>query len=219
MKRGRPRDEYAHGEFRGVVLQELTRRSLSLRVLELLTGINRGTLSAVLNGKRPCERQDRATILRALGFAPDRQSPFLPPDSTPDEHDRILLDGPLSSHVRPQQGQRFLSRAQFPEAYREFRQVFEVAATEGNTALQAEAAGYLGWFYGELERFDDSGRWLRESIRLIESELRMSRDEIVASISGSAPISATSENLAQILGRALRIYNKVVTVKVLHDLD
>src|SRR5580658_488794 len=101
MKRGRPRDEYAHGEFRGVVLQELTRRSLSLRVLELLTGINRGTLSAVLNGKRPCERDDRAAILRALGFAPDRQAHFLPPDSL-GEPDRVLLDGQLSSHARLQ---------------------------------------------------------------------------------------------------------------------
>jgi hypothetical protein len=220
MKRGRPRDEYADGEFRGVVLQELTRRSLSLRVLELLTGINRGTLSAVLNGKRPCERHDRSAILRALGFAPDREPRFLPPDSaSPGERDRILLDGQLSSHARLQQGQSFMSRAQFQEAYREFRQVFEGAAAVGNTMLQAEAAGFLGWFHGELERFDDSRRWLLESIRLIESDLRMSTDEIVESIGRSAPISATSERCAQILGRALRIYSKVLTVKILHDLD
>jgi hypothetical protein len=220
MKRGRPRDEYADGEFRGVVLQELTRRSLSLRVLELLTGINRGTLSAVLNGKRPCERHDRVAILRALGFAPDRQPRFLPPDSaSPGERDRILLDGQLSSHARLQRGQRFMSRAQFQEAHREFRQVFEGAAAGGNTMLQAEAAGFLGWFHGELERFDDSRRWLLESIRLIESDLRMSAAEIVESIGGSAPISATSERWAQTLGRALRIHNKVLTVRVLHDLD
>jgi hypothetical protein len=220
MKRGRPRDEYAHGEFRGVVLQELTRRSLSLRVLELLSGINRGTLSAVLNGKRPCERQDRATILRALGFAPDRQSRFLPPDSgSPAAQDRILLDGQLSSHARLQQGQRFMSRAQLPEAHREFNQVFEGAAACGDTILQAEAAGYLGWFYGELERFEDSRRWLLESIRLVESNLGMSTDEIVESIGGSAPISASSERLAQTLGRALRIHNKVLTVRVLHHLE
>jgi hypothetical protein len=220
MKRGRPRDEYAHGEFRGVVLQELTRRSLSLRVLELLTGINRGTLSAVLNGKRPCERQDRAAILRALGFTPDRQAHFLPADSaSPGEHDRILLDGQLSSHARLQQGQRFMSRAQFPEAYREFRQVFEGAAAGENSTLQAEAAGYLGWFYGELERFEDSRRWLLESIRLVEGDLLMNTDKIVESISGSALISASSERSAQILARALRIYNKVLTVRVLHDLE
>ena len=220
MKRGRPRDEYAHGEFRGVVLQELPRRSLSLRVLELLTGINRGTLSAVLNGKRPCERQDRAAILRALGFGPDRQGRFLPPDSaSTGEHDRILLDGQLASDARLQQGQRFMSRAQFPEAHREFRQVFEGAAAGRNSMLQAEAAVLLGWFHGELERFDDSRRWLLESIHLIESDLRMSTAEIVESISGSASISATSEGLAQTLGRALWIYSKVLTVKVLHDLD
>jgi len=220
VKRGRPSDEYPHGEFRGVVLEELTRRSLSLRVLELLSGVNRGTLSAVLNGKRPCEKHDRAAILRALGFAPDRQVNFLPPASASlGEHDRILLDGQLSSHAQLQQGQSFMSRAQFPEAYRQFREVFEGAAADGETMLQAEAAGFLGWFHGELERFEDARRWLLESVRLIENDLRMSTDEIVASIGGSAPISAAAQRSAQTLARALRIYGKVLSVKLLHDLD
>lgn len=220
MKRGRPRDEYALGEFRGEVLQELTRRSLSLRGLQLLTGIHRGTLSAVLNGKRPCEREDRGAILRALGFAPDRQAHFLPPEMvSTGPQDRVLLDGQLASQARLVQGQRFMSRAQFPEAHHQFRLVFEGAASAGDTILQAEAAGYLGWFYGELERFEDSRRWLLESIRLVESELRLSTDDIVECIGGSAAISAASERLAQILGRALRIYNKVLTVRVLHDLE
>ena len=128
MKRGRPRDEYAHGEFRGVVLQELTRRSLSLRGLQLLTGINRGTLSAVLNGKRPCERQDRSTILRALGFGRDHQGHFLSSEAASRrEQDRVLLDGQLSSHARLQHGQRFMSRAQFADAHHQFRHVFEGA--------------------------------------------------------------------------------------------
>lgn len=201
-------------------MQELTRRSLSLRVLELLTGINRGTLSAVLNGKRPCERQDRAAILRALGFTPDRQAQFLPSDAaSPGERDRFLLDGRPASHARLQQGQKFMSAAQFPEAYREFRQVFEGAAAVGNTVLQAEAAGYLGWFHGELEQFEDSRRWLLESIRLVETDLGMSTDDIVGSLCGSAPISATSEGSIHILGRALRVYNKVLTVRVVHELE
>ena len=220
MKRGRPRDEYANGEFRGLVLQELTRRSLSLRVLELLSGINRGTLSAVLNGKRPCERQDRAAILSALGFGPDHQARFLPNGSaSPGEHDLILLDGQLSPHERLQQGQRFMSRAQLSEAHHQFRQVLEGAAAHGDTTLQAEAAGYLGWFYGELERFEESRRWLLESIRLIEGDLGMSTDEIVDSVGGSAAMSAASQRSAQVLARALRIYNKVLTVRVLHDLE
>jgi hypothetical protein len=85
--------------------------------------------------------------------------------------------------------------------------------------LQAEAAGYLGWFHGELERFDDSRRWLLESIRLVENHLGMGSDEIVASVGASEALTATSFASAQILGRALRIYSKVLTVKILHDLD
>jgi hypothetical protein len=220
LKRGRPSDQYPGGEFRGVVLEELTRRSLSLRVLELLSGVNRGTLSAVLNGKRPCERHDRAAILRALGFAPEHQSRFFSVDATASgEHDRILLDGRLASNPGLQLGQRFMSSAQFPDAYRQFRETFEVALADGDTMLQAEAAGILGWFHGELERFEDARRWLLESIRLIENDLKMRTDEIVEAIDGSAPISAVSQRPAQILARALRIYGKILSVKILHDLD
>lgn len=215
VKRGRPRDEYPHGEFRGVVLQELTRRSLSLRVLELWSGVNRGTLSAVLNGKRPCERGDRSAILNALGLLTEKKAVFVPGS----EQDRILLDGRPARHEDLQHGQRFMSRAQFAEAHDQFRRVFEAAVASGDTTLQAEAAGFLGWFHGELERFDDARRWLIESIRLIEGELGMKTDEIVNSVKADVAMSAMSERQAQILSRALRIYCKVLTVRIVHDLD
>jgi hypothetical protein len=41
MKRGRRRDQYPQGDFRNVVLSELAGRGLSLRSLEILSGVNR----------------------------------------------------------------------------------------------------------------------------------------------------------------------------------
>ena len=220
MKRGRPRDDYPQGEFRSVVLEQITRRSMSLRVLEILTGINRGTLSAVLNGKRPCERQDRTAILRALGIAPDGQDQFPPIDTNViSGRDRVLLDGLPASHPNLQHGQILMSRGQFAEAHEQFRQTFAGFAAEGSAILQAEAAALLGWSYGELERFGDARRWLGESVRLIERDLRLTSDEILDSLGTSGPISETSMRYAQTLARALRVYAKILTVKIVHEMD
>ncbi len=219
MRRGRPRDEYPHGEFRGAVLGTLAQRSLSLRVLEVLSGVNRGTLSAVLHGRRPCGRQDRAAIMHALGFESSVRARFLPNAAEPSEYDRILLDGRISAHPQLQRGQALMSRAQFAEACHEFNAVFETAAAGGDALCQAEAAASLAWFHGELERFHDARRWSGVSIGLLENHLGMGADEIIDSVSSSQCVSATSAKAAQVLSRALRVYSKVLAVRIVHHLE
>ncbi len=99
MKRGRPRDEYPNGEFRGTVLGNLAQRSLSLRVLETLSGVNRGTLSAVLHAKRPAKDKTAslscAPRLRAAYVQPYRGSMKLK------SHFMLNAKNGLESSIRP----------------------------------------------------------------------------------------------------------------------
>ncbi len=220
MRRGRRRDQYPQGEFRSTVLHVLGERNQSLRGLETLSGVNRGTLSGVLHGKRPCGREDRAAIMRALGFGAEVQERFLPVVSkSGSEHDRILFDGTLSAHPPLQLGQRLMSRAQFSEAHVVFRGVYDASAATGNILLQAEAAGWLGWFHGELERFDHARQLTRASIGLIERHLGMNADEVICSLSASRKLTSTEETAAEILSRGLRIYSKVLAVRIVHHLE
>jgi len=219
MKRGRPRDEYPNGEFRGTVLGNLAQRRLSLRALETLSGVNRGTLSAVLHGKRPCGRQDRAAILHALGFGSEVQARFLPVATSASEYDRISFDGRISAHPQLQGGQGLMSRAQFSEAYHEFKNVFETAVADGDTLGQAEAAGWLAWYHGELERFTEARRWVGVSIGLLERRLGMNTAEVIDSVSASQSLSSASEKTAHVLSRALRVHGKILAVRIVHNLE
>jgi hypothetical protein len=220
MKRGRPRDEYPSGDFRSTVLGTLAQRSFSLRALETVSGVNRGTLSAVLHGRRPCGRQDRAAIMRALGFGPDVQSRFLPAGSAASgECDRVLLDGRLSAHPQLQRGLVLMSRAQFAEAYQEFRNVFDSAALGGDKILQADAAGRLAWFHGELEQFMDARRWANVSVGLLEAYLGLNADRIIDAVATSQSRSGAREKGAYVLSRALRVHSKVLAVRIVHHLE
>lgn len=220
MRRGRRRDEYPYGEFRASVLDQLAVRGLGLRSLELLSGVNRGTLSGVLHGKRPCGREDRLSIMNALGFGADIQARFLPEGLIiPAGHDRILLDGSVSAQPGLRRGQEFMSRAQFAEAYREFRAAFDSATVTGDALHQADAASRVGWFYGELEQFDMSRHWTALSIRLIERHLGLRTDEIIESVHPSRRIDESSERAAHILSRSLRFYSKIFAVRLLHHME
>lgn len=220
MKRGRRRDEYPSGDFRGAVLGRVAARGLSLRALESLSGVNRGTLSGVLHGARPCERQDRAAIMHALGFAPEDQARFLPVGSVAAaEFDRVLLDGRVSAHPHLQRGQLLMSRAQFSEAHGEFRSVFDDAANGADKLLQADAAGRLAWFHGELERFRDARRWARISVGLLETYLGLNADQIIDAVSSSQSHADTSRKAAYVLSRALRVHSKVLAVRIIHHLE
>lgn len=219
-KRGRPRDEYPQTEFRGVVLGALAQRGLGLRTLETLSGVNRGTLSAVLHGKRPCGRDDRGAIMHALGFAADAQARFLPPPAAPpSEHDRVLLDGRLSAHPQLQRGLVLMSRAQFSEAYREFRSAFDDAAHGRDKLLQADAAGRLAWYHGELEGFVEARRWARVSVALLEDHLGLNADQIIDNIGGSPSGGDACHKAAYVLSRALRVHSKVLAVRIVHHLE
>ena len=220
MKRGRPRDEYPNGEFRGTVLGNLAQRSISLRGLETLSGVNRGTLSAVLHGKRPCGRQDRAAIMHALGFGSDVQARFLPAGSAATgECDRILLDGRLSAHPQLQRGLLLMSRAQFADAYQEFKNVYDVAAAGTDKILQADAAGRLAWFHGELEQFRDARRWAHVSVGLLETYIGLHADQIIDAMSTLQSRSGARERSAYVLSRALRVHSKVLAVRIVHHLE
>jgi hypothetical protein len=220
MRRGRPSDDYPVDEFRRLILGFFAERALSLRVLESLSGINRGTLSGVLNGKRPCEREDRAAIMRALGIAPEVQTRFLSltSDDAP-RHELILLDGRVSAHPHLQRAQILMSQAQFGSAYQGFRAVFDGAGARGDTLLQADAAAWLGWFHGELERFNDALGWADTSIRLVERHLGMNVPGIIACVHPSQGVAAGPDVALEVLSRALRIRGKILAVRIVHHTE
>jgi hypothetical protein len=220
MRRGRPSDDYPRREFCSLVLGTVAERSLSLRVVEALSGVNRGTLSGILHGQRPCERKDRAAILRALGFGLEVQARYLLSASADvSEHERILLDASVSPHPLLHRAQDLMSRGQFAEAHHEFNNVFDMASAQGDGLLQADAATWLAWSHGELERFNDARRWTATSIRLIESNLRMGVEDIINSISVSQPLEDKSREAALVLSRALRYRGKILAVRIVHHME
>jgi len=103
-ERGRPRDAYPKSEFRLTVIRALTADGVSLRRLEALSGVNRGTLSGVLHGHRPCERHARKAIIRALGL----RNEDLANCSTPAHHSRSE-----QGRIVAQEHSGFLPAAQF----------------------------------------------------------------------------------------------------------
>jgi len=158
--------------------------------------------------------------MHALGFGSEIQNQFVPAVvATSAEHDRILLDGRISANPRLQRGQLLISRAQFAEAYQQFRCEFDMAVAAGDALGRAEAAGWLGWFHGELEHFGDSLRWTGVSTSTIESHLGMSTDEITDSVTVSQSPSSTTEKATQVLSRALRVRSKVLAVRIVHHLE
>jgi hypothetical protein len=159
-------------------------------------------------------------ILQALGFGTDEQAHFLPAAiPAPHEYDRISFDGRPSAHPQLRRAQALMSRAQFSEAHQQFVHVFETAGAGGDAVLQAEAAGWLGWCHGELERFEQARFWTSASIGLIEKHLGMRANEIIESVNPSRLLSPSSERAALVLSRALRIRAKVLSVRIVHHLE
>jgi hypothetical protein len=131
----------------------------------------------------------------------------------------LELDGCRAELPKLREAQRLMSHACFAEALEILCGTLTETAATTDITLQAEAAGYIGWFHGELEQFDDARRWLIKSIRLIESHLQLKAPQVVQAISASGRLTVASERAIQILGRALRVYGKVLTVRIVHDLD
>jgi hypothetical protein len=158
--------------------------------------------------------------MRALDFGLDVEARFLPSRLIDVAgQNRILLDGRVSGQPQLQRGQEFMSRAQFAEAHHEFRSVFDVATAAGDTLLRADAACWLGWFYGELEQFCESRHWTALSIRLIEHHLGMRTGDIIDSVSVSRTPGATSKEAVHTLSRALRFYSKILAVRLVHHTE
>src|SRR5207302_7328938 len=108
VRRGRPRDDYPAEEFRRLLCEWREEHRLGLRAISAITGINRGTISQVLDGIRPCGRKDRETLMLTLGFAPDVQARFIPSVTGFGEPELILLDPPVAAHPELQKEQKFL---------------------------------------------------------------------------------------------------------------
>ena len=112
-----------------------------------------------------------------------------------------------------------MSRAQFTEAYQEFRNVFDVAASGTDKILQADAAGRLAWYHGELEQFRDARRWANVSVGLLEAHLGLNTDQIIDAVATSRSRSGAPERGAYVLSRALRVHSKVLAVRIVHHLE
>jgi transcriptional regulator with XRE-family HTH domain len=222
LKRGRPRDDYPADDFRKRARGQIQILNLTLREIEALSGVNRGTISKVLHGVIPCAREDRQALMAALEFERSEQQRFLssglalPPEL-------VLHDGayPLSGSYLPiQRGRELLMRSMFPEARRQLNQAFTAAVAREDFVRAADAAEVLAWL--EYEAMDrDNTRaldWISVSIGLIEKQVGVSLDLILASIrsgSQSAEISADDE-VTPILNKVLHIRCKLLTERVIY---
>lgn len=217
MRRGRPSDGYAREEFRELVVNRREFLGLSLAALAELARVNRGTLSQVLNGRRPCGKIDRAALIRALGLGKDAEEQYL---ATSPIHagksDLILLDPHTSSHPPLDQGQRHLICAMYPDANREFIDVYRSAASNADLVLQADAAARLAWMYFEMGVIEDSIKWISKCVRLIEKYVGAPLDEIIESVRPGAhsAIFTITEEASHVLSRALHLRCKLLVEKI-----
>lgn len=67
MRLGRPTAEYPRKELAETLKRLMQKRGLRNGQLARLAGVNRGTVSHVLCGERPCSTQDRVALLKATG--------------------------------------------------------------------------------------------------------------------------------------------------------
>jgi hypothetical protein len=219
MKRGRHSDDYSREEFRMLVCNRRDFLNLSLVALAELAQVNRGSLSQVLRGQRPCGRTDRAALIHALGLGDNVSTQFLTasPVHTP-KPDLILLDPPTSPHPPLEKGQRFLICALFPEALREFVAVYRAAADRRDYVLQSDAAARIAWVYYEMGLSADSLKWVGVSIRLIERFAGVPLSEIIASVQPNthSALCPIDEGASHVLSRAMEIRCKLLVERILY---
>jgi transcriptional regulator with XRE-family HTH domain len=219
MKRGRPSDDYSREEFRTLVCHRREFLKLSLVALAELARVNRGTLSQVLRGERPCGRTDRGALIHALGLGSQAHEQFLPSrDVYAPRPELILLDPPTSPHPPLERGQRQLICAVYPSAVQEFINVFRTAADSRDYVLQADAAARLAWAHYEMGIFQDSLKWVATSIKLIETHVGADLNEIIESVqSGShSAVCAPSEEASHVLSRVLQIRCKLLVERIVY---
>jgi transcriptional regulator with XRE-family HTH domain len=218
MRRGRPRDDYSREEFRRLVATRREFLNLSLAALAELARVNRGTLSQVLRGQRPCGRTDRAALIRALGLEHEVQDQFLASPIRARKPELILLDPPISPHPPLERGQRFLICALYPEALREFITVYRTAHADRDFVLQADAAARLAWAYFEMGLAQDSLKWISNSISLIETHVRTTLVAIIESVQpgSNSALCALNEEASHVLSRVLHLRCKLFVERIVY---
>lgn len=219
MKRGRPSDDYSRGQFQRILCERREALNLSLCALAQLARVNRGTLSQVMRGERPCGRTDRAALMHAVGLGLDLQEQFLPSSlyRSP-EPELLLLDPPTCPHPPLQRGQGFLIREFYSEARREFGAVFKSAAVDSNYVLQADAAARMAWLYYEMDRIDESLSWVELGVDLIETCVGAPLDDIIDSVGADShmPLCTASDPISHVLSRVLIIRCKALVERILY---
>ncbi len=133
-----------------MALLGLSECALADRAINQRTGmsLNRGTLSQVLRGFRPCASEDRTALLQAVKAAPDSYERFLCVSQLRSSEPEFILptadlhrfrafseergdpafDPPSCPHPLLRRGQSFLARGFYPKALLEFTQTYRDAA-------------------------------------------------------------------------------------------
>lgn len=220
MRRGRPSDDYPREEFLKLVLNRRDFLGLSLAALAELARVNRGTLSQVLRGQRPCGKADRAALIHALGLGDDVQEHFLAsPHSESPKPKLIPIDPSIYPHRQLDNGLLLLGRAIYPEAHTEFINVYRPAAGRLDYVLQADAAFRLAWVYFEIGAVEDSLKWVAKSISLIETHVRTPLVEIIDSIQprSSSALCTLNDEASLVLSRALHLHCKILVERIVYN--
>lgn len=225
MKRGRPSDEYPAEEFRQRAAERMTALNLTLRQVEERSGVNRGTVSQILRGRRPCAADDRHALMVALGFDATEHRHFLAgrADQPPE---LIFYDGslPYSGDYLPiQRGRELLMHSMFPEARRQLIDAYNGAIGRKDFVRAADAAEVMAWLELEVMERDNlrALAWANNSIALIEKHVGLSVDQILHSLEagGHSAEITTNDEATAILSKVLHIRSKVFAERVVYYAD
>jgi tetratricopeptide (TPR) repeat protein len=224
MKRGRPSDNYPRKEFLRIIMDRRQFLKASLVSLADDIGMNRGYLSRILRGERPCPRAEREALFDVLGvtLADKERQLFFPKGVS--QTNRVStgpivpLDPPISPHPPLERGQRFLFSGRFPEAVHEFTAVFKHSAEAQDRALQADAAARLAWVDYELGLYPKALEWVEIGVKLIETRVGEPLQRIMDSLRplSNSSLCPPNDEASHVLSRLLQIRCKALVEQVVY---
>lgn len=218
MKRGRPSEPYLSEEFVAVILHRMAASSITQTALGKNSGVNRGTLSGILNGERKASVTNRIALMRALGFEEAIAVQFgITLSKTHSARTEAEL---ISDYNFPRaellKGVTLLAQGFYRDAARTLKSVFFEACVHGDLILQADAAARLTWLCLEIGNFKSARRWLTQSLTTCRLLAHHSVNEMVDAAGPLKELSPQSASFYRVLSDALHLRSQILATQILY---
>jgi len=214
---GRPPScEYAEEIFVRHFAEWMRDTGFGPRDVELLSGVNRGSVGQIWLGKRRCSEPVLRKLMSVAGFAPELAASILPTWVDSSQARLVLLDPPVAAAKELQRGQEFLIRTFYGRAKEEFVRV--LLAARRDLILRADAAGRMAWLQFERGDYATAKQWIGAAFRTIETHFAVSINEIVASaqLNARCTVLCANDDASLVLSRCLHIHTKIITEQILY---